>query len=139
MFYNQSGKIFLFQKDSDFLIFLKSHLVNGVIKEYPDVFCLEPLPEILHKSDYDFIIIDGSEVSWENLILYTKDRLKASIHQLKSGENDSIKIENFYNRRYDPGKISSLFENYKDMDAIYSDFTFTERILGFSMIKLRAN
>jgi len=142
MHYNQSENLFLFEKDTEFIEILKNKVKNGVIKEYPDVYSLEPLPEILHKNDYDIILIDGNVIPWEKLSLYTKDRLKATVENKATGDDETIKIENFYDRRYNPDEIEEIFKHYTESSSnpywLYKS-SFCKNVLGFQWINLRAD
>jgi len=137
MRYNQQKHMFYFEKDQKFVDYLLQHVQNGVLKEYPAFYVLEPLPEVLQKQDYDLIIIDGEQVKWEELFRYTNDRVKRTVEQRFTTENEKAVIDRFYSRIYNENHISMLFKQYEDAHHIVSNHTFTQSILGFELINLR--
>lgn len=132
MIYKRCGDVFLFEKDDKFLEVIKSHLSNGVIKKYPDIFCVEPLPEVISKDDYDYIFIDGKEVPYDQLLSFSKDRLKSVFSENQTKRN-SVKIEGFYQRKYCPDEIEKIFIVHGCENIFFGNF------LGFELIGLKAN
>jgi hypothetical protein len=114
-----------------------SNLLNGVIKEYPDFYTLESLPEVIFEHDYDIIFLNGKNIRWIDLLDLSIDRL---LYQ--TGEKNLIKdkpfiIEHFYNFKFDPKSVREIFKTFPGSIEEWSDIQISKKVMNFDFISMR--
>ena len=114
MRYELKGNWFYFDKE------LLEHVVPlvsyGVVKEFGDFMVLEPLPEVLYKNEYNVIIMDCKVVDWDDMIYYTKDRLKGLTGEKKV--LDSVEVLNFYAKKYNEEEIENQIKKIEGVESV---------------------
>lgn len=114
MYCEQRGKWFYF--DKELLEPIMAIVKFGVIKDYGHFMVLEPLPEIIAKGEYDFIIIEGMNIGWNQVVYQTKDRLKALTGDMETP--DEVEIIGFYSKKYNEYDLGKLFSEIPGVEKI---------------------
>lgn len=129
--YTQMGRNFLFEKEERIIPFLLNNIQNGVIKEYRDFYLLEQIPETIGQHDFDWLMIDGKQVTWAELPFYTKDRMRALLAEEVKGSLHTV--SNWREKRFDPDEIADILSTYEPKKQPLYKGTFSSIVMNMEL------